>query len=158
MAELAGLTHATTAEGRRLADLNRTMMEGMDRLFASARSQFGAEGDAFAASMIAGAAVSGGIPDPDTASIIEESNDRVVYAMEGPVTSYAVVNIDGEWMVDGDYAAEQINAMGSLSDSALQMIEKLGDVINQVAAMIDNGQITSADQINTFMQKLSQSN
>jgi hypothetical protein len=160
-ADVERMINAIHAESR-LAVAYKNMMSSMMRssanLMAAVEDQFGA---AAVDQIEQAAAGMGGATAFDNISVIEQTDTRVTaryQAVPGmPDETMELVNVGGEWFIDGDSLIDQQMVQPGMEDASVMMLEQMssamGQQINELTQRVRAGEFASVEQ---FMQAMMQ--
>lgn len=156
---ISDLTHAETPAGKRLLSLGRDAAFAMNRFFKAAEQKMGDEITPMMDAMKAMMHMGGGMPDLSSAKVVERSDDHIVYETSalGQTSQYGLVRVNGSWMIDGDIQLQNMGIEESMLDAAESMMKSSTEMFDELARKINNGEITTMEQVSAEMMKLGQS-
>lgn len=146
-------THAESRLGVRMLRASSSMSDIIDDFVTAMTDKLG---DAAAVPMLEGIkqglSFGTSLPDLDSGTIIEQTADRIVYRTSnfGIANTFALIRVDGSWFVDGDYMG---NSNEAQFEQGIEVMEKMNKTLSDMVTKIENGEITSMDEIMAEMMK-----
>lgn len=144
MKATVGVLHASTPEGERLLNATTNTINALAKIDAATKAKFNKSITDSLGGM--GASMSSPLPSLENATIVEQTEDKIVYQIgaEGESRQIAMRKIDGRWVLSVDELAAGMAEQFPMME---QMASSLATAADSIVQRIESGQIKSMQEV-----------